>query len=126
LLAGEIDKALPYMVPRHGDQLLAESITEARAHGTEVVINVKMVTEPNREPPQYISYPIDQVMAVNPETGLINDQMDDDGFSRRYAIAGYMTHEPEKAYLTLGMKAVKAFADLPDTTIPRYDPNDRT
>ena len=126
LLAGEIDKALPYMVPRHGDQLLAESIVEARAHGTEVVINVKMVTEPNREPPQYISYPIDQVMAVNPETGLINDQMDDDGFSRRYAIAGYMTHEPEKAYLTLGMKAVKAFADLPDTTIPRYDPNDRT
>ncbi len=125
LLAKEIDKALPYMVPRHGDQLLAESISEARAHGTEVVINVKMVTEPNRQPPQYISYPIDEVMAVRPETGLINDQMDDDGFSRRYAIAGYMSHEPEKAYLTLGMKTVKAFADLPDTTVPRYDSRER-
>ncbi len=126
LLAGEIAKALPSLVPRHGDQLLAEAIAEAKAHGTEVVINVKMVTEPNRQPPQYISYPIDRIMAVNPETGLINDQMDDDGFSRRYAIAGYMAHEPEKAYLTLGMKAVKAFADLPDTTVPRYDPDDRT
>ncbi|HJM70272.1 MAG TPA: adenylate/guanylate cyclase domain-containing protein, partial [Candidatus Marinimicrobia bacterium] len=126
VLAGEINKALPYMVPRHGDQLLAESIAEARAHGTEVVINVKMVTEPNRQPPQYISYPIDEVMAVNPETGLINDQMDDDGFSRRYAIAGYMAHEPDRAYLTLGMKAVKAFADLPDTTVPRYNADDRT
>jgi len=126
LLAREIDKALPYMVPRHGDQLLAESIAEARAHGTEVVINVKMVTEPNRQPPQYISYPVDEVMAVNPETGLINDQMDDDGFSRRYAIAGYMSHEPDKAYLTLGMKVVKAFADLPDTTVPRYNSEERT
>ena len=126
LLAGEIAKALPSLVPRHGDQLLAEAIAEAKAHGTEVVINVKMVTEPNRQPPQYISYPIDRIMAVNPETGLINDQMDDDGFSRRYAIAGYMAHKPEKAYLTLGMKAVKAFADLPDTTVPRYDPDDRT
>ena len=126
LLAGEIAKALPSLVPRHGDQLLAEAIAEAKAHGTEVVINVKMVTEPNRQPPQYISYPIDRIMAVKPETGLINDQMDDDGFSRRYAIAGYMAHEPEKAYLTLGMKAVKAFADLPDTTVPRYDPDDRT
>ena len=126
LLAGEIAKALPSLVPRHGDQLLAEAIAEAKAHGTEVVINVKMVTEPNRQPPQYISYPIDRIMAVNPETGLINDQMDDDGFSRRYAIAGYMAHEPEKAYLTLGMKAVKAFADLPDTTMPRYDSDDRT
>ena len=126
LLAGEIAKAMPSLIPRHGDQLLAEAIAEAKAHGTEVVINVKMVTEPNRQPPQYISYPIDRIMAVNPETGLINDQMDDDGFSRRYAIAGYMAHEPEKAYLTLGMKAVKAFADLPDTTVPRYDPDDQT
>ncbi|HIA80038.1 MAG TPA: CHASE2 domain-containing protein, partial [Candidatus Marinimicrobia bacterium] len=126
VLAGQIAKALPFLVSRHGDQLLAEAIAEAKAHGTEVVINVKMVTEPNRQPPQYISYPIETIMAVDPETGLINDQMDDDGFSRRYAIAGYMAHEPEKAYLTLGMKAVKAFADLPDTTIPRYDPNDRT
>ena len=126
LLAGEIAKAMPSLIPRHGDQLLAEAIAEAKAHGTEVVINVKMVTEPNRQPSQYISYPIDRIMAVNPETGLINDQMDDDGFSRRYAIAGYMAHEPEKAYLTLGMKAVKAFADLPDTTVPRYDPDDRT
>lgn len=124
-LAKDIYKALPYLIPRHGDQLLAESIAEAKAHGTEVVINVKMVTEPNRQPPQYISYPIKEIMAADPETGLINDQLDDDGFSRRYAIAGYMAHEQDKAYLTLGMKAVKAFADLPDTTVPRYNPDNR-
>jgi len=121
----EIEKALPYLVPRHGDKLLAESIAEAKAHGTEVVINVKMVTEPNRQPPQYISYPVEDIMAVHPETGLINDQMDDDGFSRRYAIAGYMAHEPDKAYLTLGFKAVKAFTNLADTTIIRYNPDSR-
>jgi CHASE2 domain-containing sensor protein len=63
LLAGEIAKAMPSLIPRHGDQLLAEAIAEAKAHGTEVVINVKMVTEPNRQPPQYISYPIDRIMA---------------------------------------------------------------
>lgn len=125
LLAKEINRALPYMIPRHGDQLLAEAIAEARAHGTEVVINVKMVTEPNRQPPQYISYPVNAIMNSKPETGLINDQMDDDGFSRRYAIAGYMAHEPNKAFLTLGLKAVKAFTELPDTTIPRYNPEKR-
>lgn len=124
-LADEIASALPYLIPKHGDKLLAEAIVEAKAHGTEVVINVKMVTEPNRQPPQYISYPIKEIMAANPETGLINDQMDGDGFSRRYAIAGYMAHEQDKAYLTLGMKAVKAFADLPDTTMPRYNQDER-
>ena len=41
LLAGEIAKAMPSLIPRHGDQLLAEAIAEAKAHGTEVVINVK-------------------------------------------------------------------------------------
>ena len=130
LLAGEIYKALPYMVPRHGDQLIAESIAEAKAYDTEVVINVKMFDDPiiigGRT--QFISYPVDEIMAVNPETGLINDLMDDDGFSRRYSIADYMTDDVgrENAYLTLGMKAVKAFADLPDTTVPRYNSNERT
>ena len=125
VLAKNIKEALPYLVPPHGDQLLAEAIKEAKSRGTEIVINVKMVTEPNRQPPQYISYPNEELMKAHPETGLINDQMDNDGFSRRYAIAGYMAHEPDKAYLTLGMKAIKAFVGIPDTAITRYDKNNR-
>jgi len=128
LLSEEIVKALPYLIPRHGDQLMAESIAEAKAHGTEVVINVKMVAESGGHIREYISYPVNTIMDVNPETGLINDLLDNDGFSRRYKILDYMVNDIERKnpYLTLGMKAVKAYANLPDTTLPRYDNDDRT
>ena len=43
------------------------------------------------------------------------------GFSRQYSIAGYMEHEPDKAYLTLGLKCVKAFLDIPDNEVPKFD-----
>jgi adenylate cyclase len=60
-------------------------------------------------------------MDVNPETGLINDMLDTDGFSRQYSIAGYMEHEPDIAYLTLGVKCVKAFLDIPDDAVPIFN-----
>ena len=34
-----------------------------------------------------------------------------------------MDHEPDKFYLTLGLKAYKAFLDIPDTTKPYFEQN---
>ena len=48
-------------------------------------------------------------MKAEPETGIINDQMDADGFSRRYALFSELSHQPGRAYLTLGLKAVSLF-----------------
>jgi len=102
-----------------------EAIAEAQAYGTKVVLNVKMVTEPNLQPPQYIAYPVEAIMKGHPFTGLINDQMDDDQFSRRYAVGGFMMHQPDLLYPTLGVKCVEAFKDIPDTTKMRYDAKER-
>ncbi|MFQ6606828.1 MAG: CHASE2 domain-containing protein, partial [Fidelibacterota bacterium] len=113
------------LIPRHGDQMLGEAIAEAQAYGTKVVLNVKMVTEPNLQPPQYIAYPVEAIMKGHPLTGLINDQMDDDQFSRRYAVGGFMLHQPNLLYPTLGLKCVEAFMDIPDTTKMRYDAKER-
>ena len=115
----------PDGLPDHGDILLGESIRRAQENGTAVVMDVKMVREPTRIPPTYIAYPVKEIMDVNPETGLVNDMMDIDGFSRQYSIAGYMDHEPKTAYLTLGVKCVKAFQGIPDDAIPLFDPDKR-
>ena len=96
-------------LPGHGDIILAESIKKAQENGTHIVMDVKMVNEPTRVPPTYIAYPVQEIMDVGPETGLINDMLDTDGFSRQYSIAGYMDHEPDIAYLTLGLKCVSHF-----------------
>ncbi|MFQ6612222.1 MAG: CHASE2 domain-containing protein [Fidelibacterota bacterium] len=125
-LAKEIKKAMPYLVPRHGDKMLGEAIAEAQAFGTKVVINVKKVTEENLQPPEYISYPVEPIMKANPEIGIINDQMDEDGFSRQYAIYDQLNHEPDKYYLTLGVKAVKAYLGISDTAKPYFDPDELT
>ncbi len=117
------DEEIIKRLPRHGDEEFGDAIAFAMDNGTEVVINVKMVTEPSRQPPQYIAYPIDALLSKNPETGLINDYLDEDGFSRRYSIAGYLDHEPNKAYLTLGLKTVKAFTGIADDEIPDHDPD---
>ena len=73
-------------------------------------------------PSQYIAEPVKEIMKAEPETGIINDLMDDDGFSRQYPIFSEMTHQPDRYYLTLGVKAVKLFLGIPDTTVPRFDP----
>ena len=75
-------------LPGHGDILLAESIRKAQENGSKVVMDVKMVREPSRIPAQYIAYPVKEIMEANPATGLINDMLDIDGFSRQYSIAG--------------------------------------
>ena len=124
--ANYISKALPYMVPRHGDKILGEAISEAQMFGTTIVMDIKMATEATSVPPQYIVYPVDPVKNANPEMGLINDQMDMDGFSRRYAIFGVMAHEPEKYYLSLAVKALKAFKEIPDTAKPYFDEDNLT
>ena len=114
-------ESIPYLIPRHGDKILGEAITEAQMFGTKIVMNIKMVTEPTSVPPQYIAYPVDPVVKAKPEMGLINDQMDLDGFSRRYALFGEMAHEPDKYYLTLAVKAFKAFKGIPDTAKPYFN-----
>ena len=114
---------LKQLIPRHGDKILAEAITEAKAYGTEVVIAAKVASEASRQPPQYIANPHDEIMKAEPETGIINDQMDADGFSRRYALFSELAHQPGRAYLTLGLKSVKSFLGISDTTMPRFDPD---
>ena len=108
-------------LPGHGDVLLAESINNAQKNGTKIIMDVKMVREPSRIPSTYIAYPVQEIMDVQPETGLINDMLDIDGFSRQYSFAGYMEHDQKTAYLTLGVKCVKAFLEIPDGTIPIYN-----
>ena len=119
--AENILKSLPMLIPRHGDDMLGEAVAEAQLFGTTVIMPAKMVTEPTSVPPQYISFPVKQIMDANPELGLINDQMDLDGFSRRYSLFDVMAHEPNKYYLTLGVKAFKAFYGIPDTSKPYFD-----
>ena len=120
-VSGNLPSDFQQYLPGHGDILLAESIQNAQDNGTKVVMDVKMVREPTRIPPSYIAYPVPEIIDVNPETGLINDMLDTDGFSRQYSIAGYMEHEPDIAYLTLGVKCVKAFLDIPDDAVPTFN-----
>ena len=119
--ANYILESLPRLIPRHGDKILGEAVAEAQMFGTAVVMPAKLVTEPSLIPPQYISYPVESIVKAKPEMGLINDQMDIDGFSRRYALFDQMEHEPGKYYLTLGLKAYKAFLDIPDQVKPDFD-----
>ena len=63
--AENILKSLPMLIPRHGDDMLGEAVAEAQMFGTTVIMPAKMVTEPTSVPPQYISYPVNQVMAAN-------------------------------------------------------------
>jgi len=107
--------------PIHGDSLFAQKIKEAQGRGTAVVIPSKIVREPSLTPPEYLSLPIPVLTNVASDHGVVNDFLDPDGFLRRYPLGGVMEHEPEKIYLSLGLKAVKAFCDISDTIVPRYD-----
>ena len=123
-VSGKLPPEFQQYLPGHGDIVLAESIKRAQENGTNIIMDVKMVREPTRVPPTYIAYPVDEIMEVAPETGLINDMLDTDGFSRQYSIAGYMEHEPDIAYLTLGMKCVKSFLGMSDSLVPTFDPQE--
>lgn len=108
-------------LPGHGDVLLAESIVKAQANGTKIIMNSKIVREPTSIPPEYLAMPVKNIMEANPSTGIINDMMDIDGFSREYSIAGYLEHDRETAYLTLGLKSVKEYLGIPDSLSPKMD-----
>ena len=120
-VSGNLPSDFKQYLPGHGDILLAESLKRAMDNGTKIVMDVKMVREPTRIPPTYVAYPVPEIMEVKPETGLINDMLDTDGFSRQYSIAGYMEHEPDVAYLTLGLKCAKVFLDISDDAVPVFD-----
>ena len=53
--ADNIVKSLPMLIPRHGDDMLGEAVSEAQMFGTTVIMPAKMVTEPTSVPPQYLS-----------------------------------------------------------------------
>ena len=120
-VSGNLPPQFQQYLPGHGDILLAQSIKKAMENGTKIVMDVKMVRESTRIPPTYIAFPVPEIMEVNPETGLINDMLDTDGFSRQYSIAGYMEHQPDIAYLTLGLKCAKEFLDISDDAVPIWD-----
>lgn len=119
--AEEMAQSLPFLVPRHGSTMLGEAIAEAQAYGTKVVINVKIESETSRQPPEYLAMPVEEIMRGNPDTGLINDYLDDDNFSRRYGLTGYLNNNTDVAFLTLALKSVKAFHGVQDSVLPVYD-----
>ncbi len=124
--ADRLAGTMAFLVPRHGDKMFGEAVAEAQIFGTKVVINTKKVTEQSLQPPQYIAYPVEEIMAAGPETGLINDMLDRDGFSRRYSLFDQLSHDPQTYYLTLGLKAVKMFENISDTAKPYFDPENLT
>lgn len=104
-----------------GDIELAEAIEYARDRGTEVVMASTIKTELSSVPPQMLITPNDFIMAVNPDHGLVDIEEDKDHFTRRYPVFGAMNHEPDKWRLSLGMKAVKHYLDIPDDPGLTYD-----
>lgn len=104
-----------------GDAKIAEAVQYARARGTEVVMASTIKTELSSVPPQMLITPNEIIMEANPDHGLVDIEEDKDHFTRRYPVFGAMNHEPDKWYLSLGMKAVKHYLDIPDEPGITYD-----
>ncbi len=104
-----------------GDLVLTEAIEYARSKGTEIVMASTIKTEPSSIPPQILIIPNDFIMRVNPDHGLVDIEEDKDHFTRRYPVFGAMAHEPDIWRLSLGMKAVKYYLDIPDDPGLSYD-----
>ena len=113
---------------RHGDEVLADAIRYAHSKGTRVVLASKLVNEPTRLPPQYIMYPVPRIMAADPEPGLINEIKDNDGITRKYCLFYMLSNEPDVWHLPLGLKALKEYWGIPDTTLmqPNWDKHEIT
>ncbi|MCK4578398.1 MAG: CHASE2 domain-containing protein [Candidatus Marinimicrobia bacterium] len=107
----------------HGDDVLAEAIRYAQSKGTRIVLASKLVSEPTRMPPEYIQYPVDRLMAADPEPALINEIKDFDGTTRKYAMFYELHHEPGRWYLPLSLKALKEYHNVSDTTLPEIAPD---
>lgn len=119
------DSALAMALPIHGDSLFAQTIRRVRERGCDVVLGAKIAKDASLSPPQYLVTPVEAIMSGEPELGLVNSYADADGAIRQYPIGGIMAHEPEKLYLSLGMKALKYFSDIPDSVVPAYDERKR-
>ena len=110
----------------HGDDQLAEAVLYAKSMGTKVIFGSKLVTEPTRVPPQYISHPSSRIMAADPYEGLVNSiDSEVDAVSREYP-AFLVLNNMEKDstfYHTLAVNSAAAFFDVPEGTLPTFDPN---
>ncbi|UCH63203.1 MAG: adenylate/guanylate cyclase domain-containing protein [Fidelibacterota bacterium] len=111
---------------QHGDEVFADAIRYAQSKGTRIVLASKLVNEPTRLPPDYIMYPVTRIMDSDPEPGLINEIKDSDGITRKYSLAYELSSEPGTWYLPLGIKALKEYWGLHDTTLlqPRWETNE--
>jgi len=98
-----------------GDSLFAAAIRAARNRGTSVVLAGKYVRENTRIPPEYIQKPVDPLLRAGSEVGLVNEYRDVDGFTRRYILFNGIPQD-EEVYLSLGIKAVEEYMEIPDTT----------
>ena len=116
-----------YNIPfQHSDEVFADAIRYAQSKDTRIVLASKLVNEPTRLPPEYVMYPVPRIMAADPEPGLINEIKDKDGITRKYGLFYLMSHEPDVWYLPLGLKALKEYWDIPDTTLlrPNWEKNE--
>jgi len=117
-VSGSWPADLRQFIPGHGDVIFSDAIRNAKASGTEIVMNTKMVREPLTTPPQYIAEPVKLIMEAKPATGLINDIKDIDNFSREYSIAGFFETDTLRVnpFYTLGVSCAKQFYGIPDST----------
>jgi len=97
-----------------GDVEIAHAIEYARSKGTEVVMASTIKTELSSVPPQMLVTPNIYIMEANPDHGLVDIEEDKDHFTRRYPVFGAMNHAPDEWRLSLAMKAVKHFLEIPD------------
>ncbi len=104
-----------------GDKAIAEAILYARSKGTEVVMASTIKSEPSSIPPQILVTPNPLIMEVDPDHGLVDIDADKDHFTRRYNVFSAMAYEPDVWRLSLGMKAVKYYLDIPDEPGLTYD-----
>lgn len=108
-------------VSNKSDILFGEAIEDAESLGTSVVLASNMVKEPNLIPSQYIANPVKEIIQSGGKTGLINDILDQDNFTRRYPIFWTMEHEPDSMFLTFGLKVVQVYNGISDTVIPQFN-----
>jgi adenylate cyclase len=104
-----------------GDSMLAESILYAKENGTAVVMPSTIKVEPSSQPPQHLVVSNSHIRRADPDHGLVDVFDDGDGFTRRYSIFNAMVHEADIWHLSLGMKAVKHYLEIPDSVNLRYD-----
>lgn len=132
LIVLDIEFTEPDRKNPEGDQRLAQAIKEA---GNVIVAGkIAYKIDPHlREPIAELVQPINPILAVGGEWGIVNEAVDTDGFNRRYLLFQPLK---DKVYLSLGMKTLKRIMALPDTTkiinvgdvlvygnltIPKYD-----